>query len=667
MLMSSLVDREPAARLTSPAPAGFGVSEFFRYHGLWAPGVRLFRNIGFRAKALLISLVFALPIVLLAWAYFGDKAAAIGFSAKERVGVAYVRDAMPLLRELQRERFFSLQAVATGNAPAELGEVRTAIEAHLKTLAATDAKLGAELGTTPALAVLREKGAALPAAAAGLDTVLAAHNARVQALLDLITVATDNSNLTLDPDLDTYYLMDAATGALPTLVEATAQLRGVATALAGGAQGSPAVARVLHAQEAVGDYVDARWAAGVAKVEGVHPGWKREVDFDAARAALHRFHEVVVSSESPARLRDAGNAAVEGLFKAQALSLARLDELLEARIAGLEQRRNAVAAVLLLAGLAVVYLFTSFRKVLEGGLREVEFHINAMRDGDLTTTPRAWGGDEAARLMTTLAAMQDALRRIVSQVRGASDSIVSASTQIASGANDLSSRTEQSAANLEETASAMEEIAATVKRGEDAVGEASRLAVANAEQAEQGGRIVGELVQTMQAINGSSVRIGDIIGTIDGIAFQTNILALNAAVEAARAGEQGRGFAVVASEVRALAQRSATAAREIKSLVGTSLGQTESGVQVVQKAGDQIQAIVASSRRVNELLAEVSVGAREQTAGVMQSARAVQELDSVTQQNAALVEQTAAAAGSLQDQAQGLAGEVSQFKLPAGA
>ena len=186
-----------------------------------------------------------------------------------------------------------------------------------------------------------------------------------------------------------------------------------------------------------------------------------------------------------------------------------------------------------------------------------------------------------------------------------------------------------------------------------------------AQAAERGGRIIGEVVATMQAINGSSSRIGDIIGTIDGIAFQTNILALNAAVEAARAGEQGRGFAVVASEVRALAQRSSAAAREIKTLITASVEQVEGGVRVVQQAGDTITEMMGTAQRVRELLAEVAVGAREQTAGVAQSAKAVQELDTVTQQNAALVEQTAAAAGSLKEQAQGLADEVAQFRLPA--
>jgi methyl-accepting chemotaxis protein len=247
---------------------------------------------------------------------------------------------------------------------------------------------------------------------------------------------------------------------------------------------------------------------------------------------------------------------------------------------------------------------------------------------------------------------------------GASSSIVVASTQIAGGAMDLSTRTEESAANLQQTAAAMEEVSATVSRGSDTVDEATALAVANAAAAERGGAVVAQVVETMQGINVASGRISDIIGTIDGIAFQTNILALNAAVEAARAGEQGRGFAVVASEVRALAQRSGAAAREIKALITASVEQVEGGVRVVREAGQTMTEMQGSARRVRELLEEVAQGSREQTQGVTQSTEAVQELDKVTQQNAALVEQTAAAAGSLKDQAEALAAGVAQFKLP---
>jgi methyl-accepting chemotaxis protein len=210
----------------------------------------------------------------------------------------------------------------------------------------------------------------------------------------------------------------------------------------------------------------------------------------------------------------------------------------------------------------------------------------------------------------------------------------------------------------------MEEIASTVCHNEDTLRAATRIAEDNAKSAERGGQIISQVVQTMQSINGSSTRISDIIGTIVGIAFQTNILALNAAVEAARAGEQGRGFAVVASEVRALAQRCGAAAREIKTLITASVEQVGQGTRVVHDAGQAIEQVVGSSRRVRELLAEVAAAAREQTSGIAQSAMAVQELDTATQQNAALVEQTAAAAGSLNDQAQGLAAGVAAFRLP---
>jgi methyl-accepting chemotaxis protein len=665
--MNNNMAAQAATSVTAMLPrpgANSALSEFFRYHGAWAPGVRLFRALGFRSKALVISAVFMLPIAVLAFSYFADKAAAIGFSAKERLGVAYAREALPLLPALQRQRLLAVQEAAKGEPAAAMAEARGAADAAFKRLAAGEARIGAELGTAKAYAALLDKAKGLPAASAGGEKVLAAHNALVQALLDLLTTATDNSNLTLDPDVDTYYLMDGSLSVLPTLLEATSRLRDMSNALLNGLQPSADFMKQAAAQEAISGLTEDRWEAGVDKVVTVHARFKDELGVAGVRKALQDFHKTAASSESPAKLVAEGNSALDALLAAQVKSLGKLDELIAARIAGLEASRNLTGGVLALSLLAAWYLFVSFRKVLDGGLREVAFHINAMRDGDLTTHPRAWGADEAARLMQTLSDMQSALRRIVTQVRGASDSIVTASTEISGGALDLSSRTEQSAANLQQTAAAMEEISATVRSNEDTVSEATKLATANAQVAERGGQIIGQVVATMQQINVSSSRIGDIIGTIDSIAFQTNILALNAAVEAARAGEQGRGFAVVASEVRALAQRSGAAAREIKSLITTSMEQVEGGTRVVREAGSTIDEIVGTSRRVRELLNSVAAGAREQTQGIAQSASAVQELDTVTQQNAALVEETAAAAGSLKDQAHALAGEVAQFKLP---
>ncbi len=650
-----------------------GLSEFFRYHGLWAPGVRLFRAIGFRAKAVIIALTFVLPLAVLAWNYFGSQAEQISFSAKERVGVAYAREGMPLLALLERQRMLAVLGASNGAAPAELADVASAIQSQVTRLAAVEKAQGEALGTGKAYAAFTAALQALVGSTGGAEAVAQAHTACIQSLLDLLGAATDGSNLTLDPDIDTFYLMDTAMVELPTMVEAAGRIRGDGAAILAAASATPAQARrvveqlaQLNARVAT---VDSNLAKAVAYNPAVGAAVKADGEQSAVRELAARIDATVLRPEGvqgdSAAHAALADRAIDAMFKLAADATGQLDALLAVRVGKLQAGRNFTAGVLVAGLLTALYLFISFRKVLDGGLKEVAFHIDAMRDGDLTTRPRAWGADEAAGLMHTLAEMQQSLRRIVSQVRRASDHIVGASTEIASGAGDLSARTEQSAANLEETASAMEQIAATVKRAEETVEEATRLAATNAQAAERGGRIIGEVVQTMQHINSSSSRIGDIIGTIDGIAFQTNILALNAAVEAARAGEQGRGFAVVASEVRALAQRSSAAAREIKTLITASVEQVEGGVRVVRQAGETIGELVGSAQRVRGLLAEVSVGAREQSAGVAQSAKAVQELDTVTQQNAALVEQTAAAAGSLKDQAEGLAGEVAQFKLPA--
>ncbi|MYN19425.1 HAMP domain-containing protein [Rugamonas sp. FT107W] len=289
---------------------------------------------------------------------------------------------------------------------------------------------------------------------------------------------------------------------------------------------------------------------------------------------------------------------------------------------------------------------------------------STVANGDLTTRfDTETSGCEIGELMTALKGMNDALHNVVSQVQSGTSTIATASNQIAAGNMDLSQRTEEQASSLEETASSMEELTSTVRQNAENARQANQLAQAASDVAERGGTIVGQVVDTMGSIDASAKKIVDIIGVIDGIAFQTNILALNAAVEAARAGEQGRGFAVVASEVRNLAQRSAAAAKEIKELIGNSVEQVDIGARLVQQAGSTMDDVVSSVRRVTDIMGEITSASSEQSIGIDQVNTAITQMDQVTQQNAALVEQAAAAAASMQEQAARLAEVAASFKL----
>jgi methyl-accepting chemotaxis protein len=313
--------------------------------------------------------------------------------------------------------------------------------------------------------------------------------------------------------------------------------------------------------------------------------------------------------------------------------------------------------------LAMVLIIRNVRASLGGEPDQAARLAASIAQGDLTQVVEVRPHDTTS-MMAAMHEMQDRLQRTIGEIRRSAESIALATQQIATGNGDLSQRTEQQAASLQETAASMEELTATVKQNADNARQASGLAHNASEIATRGNDVVSRVIGTMGEINDSSRQIADIIGVIEGIAFQTNILALNAAVEAARAGEQGRGFAVVAGEVRSLAQRSATAAKEIKALIETSTNTVETGASQVANAGSTMGEIVHSVRRVNEILEEISHASREQSAGIEQVNRAVGEMDQVTQQNAALVEQAAAAAHSLKDQVGVLREAISSFALP---
>ncbi|MDB5760248.1 MAG: hypothetical protein JWM30_3537, partial [Burkholderia sp.] len=372
--------------------------------------------------------------------------------------------------------------------------------------------------------------------------------------------------------------------------------------------------------------------------------------------AIELLHGAVTTLSLPTQ------TAIDGLIKLQS-DVAKAD--FERSQTVYAWVRNTCSAAVLLGLVLAVFIGYKLVRAITGPLNEAVRIASAVASGDLTQQIVVNANDETGKLMQALKQMNDSLKDIVSRVRVGTDTIVAASGQIASGNIDLSSRTEQQASSLEETASSMEELNSTVRQNEDNARAANELALAASGVAVRGGQVVSEVVQTMGAINAASHRIADIIGVIDGIAFQTNILALNAAVEAARAGEHGRGFAVVATEVRSLAQKSASAAREIKALITDSVAQVDGGTRLAQQAGATMEEVVASVRRVTDMMGEISSASAEQSDGIGQVNQAIVQMDQATQQNAALVEEAAAAAGALQEQAQQLLVVVQVFQLDA--
>ncbi len=424
--------------------------------------------------------------------------------------------------------------------------------------------------------------------------------------------------------------------------------------------------------------------ATIARNNGYVKQMEEQIQDPEGKALLNEINEnrkiVIADNTAVFKEKDAGNedaarkiveeklmpdskrylAAIEKLSNRQSDAITQLTVQVDGVFRTARTLMIALGAIALIGGIVLAIAIT--RSITRPLVKAVDV-ASRVAQGDLGTQIKVESRDETGQLMAALKGMNDNLVNIVGQVRTGTDTIATASAEIANGNLDLSSRTEQQAGSLEETAAAMEQLTSTVKQNAENARQANQLAASASEVAIQGGSVVGQVIDTMGSINDSSKKIVDIISVIDGIAFQTNILALNAAVEAARAGEQGRGFAVVASEVRSLAQRSASAAKEIKELITDSVQKVDSGSKLVENAGATMGEVVASVKRVTDIVAEISAASTEQSTGIEEVNRAIVLMDESTQQNAALVEEAAAAARAMQDQAAQLAQIVGIFKL----
>ena len=634
-------------------------------------------NLRFSHKFMLIGALalgmLAVPTALLMQGYVAN----IGAAQREVAGVAPSADALRLIQLTQQHRGLSA-AVLGGNEG--LAAARQAKQLEVEQALARMKQSATVFGDAPIVALVGRIAAAWGASARGVGERAvdgaASFEQHTQLILDeliLVEDITNTAGISLHPEPAGYYLYVAVLQHLPNLTEALGQMRARgALLLSRGAATPEERTRV----EALADRMNERLRAArkaLALATAADPSLTLALAaplaaaVSAAEGALKLIDEKVVRPKTLDFPAADYFAITTQVIDTQFALITQSFDALQRQLVHTEAEAQR-ALVLLVSGLAaltalVLWVGITITRTTTASVRQALALATAVAAGDLTSRIEARSSDEIGQLLMAMKSMNDSLANVVGTVRATSDSVASGSAQIASVNADLNQRAVEQASNLQQTAASMEQLSTTVASNADTARQATALAEAASAVAAKGGVAVNRVVGTMEAITASSRKISDIIGVIDGIAFQTNILALNAAVEAARAGEQGRGFAVVAAEVRSLAQRSAAAAREIKSLINDSVLDVEAGSQQVGEAGRTMNDIVAQVRRVNDLIAEISASTGEQAAGIGQVRQAVTQLDRVTQQNASLVGASAASADSVSEHAVRLVSAVGVFKL----
>ena len=602
------------------------------------PGIGLMQRVGLRAKFAVICGFLLVPLGIATYGLMQYSSATIAFAEAERLGVAYTAPLNQLLHAASLARAGSLDSTTVSRAEQSLGEI--------------DA-LAKESGyALTSESELRELRSAWSSVAGAKDTASA--SAFASQLLQLFSLVSDRSNLTLDPDLDSYYTMAITMDAAPKLMDALSDLASAHANAGGEVAAQVAAIRADGYRQTI--------VTAIGRSIAANPSLGASLDlaqFNDAYARLSRQAQ----GNNPQLAVDAAIGMVDATLAITTASATVLDRLLDKRIDLFAGKRNVLLAITFIGLMLSAYVITSFYVSNVRGFGALLTRMEKLARGDLTESFRARGTDELGVLINSFNASRAQLCELVGRIREASGIIQNAGEQIADANGDLAQREAQQSVTISETSERVQQISSTVAENLNGAVSASTLARDARTIAERGDRAVNEIVQTMQTISGSSRRIGDIIAVIDEIAFQTNLLALNAAVEAARAGEQGRGFVVVAGEVRTLAQRSATAASEIRGLIGTSIEDVNRGAGLVQGAGTTMRELVGSVQRLSQIMEGVASASERQNADIAELLRAVERINGDTQQNAAMVEQTAASADVLRHQVAALLEAVSRFTI----